>query len=93
MLLLESGVQRLLEGKVELHRSRRPSACTLGLLPGLNRQGIEAGVGLGVDAVCRSTAEPATGREQKRFLVNRLVGAAVFEPGGAIRREQQQGLT
>ena len=93
LLLFKGGVQRLLEGQVEVNRSRWTSACTLGLLPSLNRQGIEAGVGLGVDAVCRSTAEPAAGREQKGFLVNRLVGAAVFEPGGAIRREQQQGLT
>ena len=63
------------------------------MLPGLNRQRIEGVVGLRVDAVCRATAEPTTGREQKGFLINGLIGAAVFESGGAIRREQQQGLT
>ena len=93
LLLLERGVQRLFEGQVEVNRSRRASAGTLGLLPSLNRQGIEDVVVLGMDAVWRTTAEPAAGCEEEGFLINRLVGAAVFEPDGAIRREQQQGLT
>ena len=92
-MLLESGVQRLLEGQVELHRARWATACPLGLLPSLNRQGVEGFVGLRMNTFCRSTAEPAAGREEERFLINGLVGAAVFEPGGAIRREQKQRLT
>ena len=86
LLLFHRGMERFLEGEIEVHRARP----VVGLTPGLSSQIMDGDWEHAIKTGQISTATPATHWNQKRLLIHRLVGTAVLETQGPIGAEQQQ---
>ena len=80
-------MQRLLKRKIEMHRTgglKRP-------LPGLGCQGAQRFSRQTMQTIDGTTGHPTAGTGEKVLLIDRLIGAAVFETLRAIPRQEQQG--
>ena len=87
LLLLRTRMQRLLKRKIEMHR-------TGGLqrsFPGLSCQGTQRFNGQTMQTIDGTAGHPTAGTGEKVLLIDRLIGAAVFESLRAIPRQEQQG--
>ena len=64
----------------------------MSVMPSLECQATEFGLGLAMQTIHCAGPDPSTGRSQKLLLIHSLIGSTVLQPQGTVCAEQQQRL-